>query len=85
MSIPTGSINDVVRTALLENVDYLVLSERIVKIFRPNLMPLLYSKEPNVDPYLTTFYDDTKQRKGYGVRIYKINKHKKPQNSASKR
>ena len=85
VTIPSASINEVMKTSLSNNVDYLVLSERIVKIFRPNLMPLLYSKEPNVDPYLTTFYDDTKQRRGYGVRIYKINKHKKPQNSASKR
>ena len=81
VSIPTASINEVIKTSLSDNVDYLVLSERIVKIFRPKLIPLLNIREQNFGPYLTTFYDDTKQRKGYGIRIYKINKDKLPGSS----
>ena len=79
--IPAASINDVIKSSLSNDVDYLVLSERVVKIFRPNLIPLLNSKEQNIGPYLTSFYDDTKRRKGYGVRIFKINKHKIPGSS----
>ena len=76
VSIPPASINEVIKTSLSNNVDYLVLSERIVKIFRPKLIPLLNIKKKNFGPYLTTFYDDTKLRRGYGVKIYKINKDK---------
>jgi hypothetical protein len=81
VEIPSGSINDVISRSLSEDVNYLVLSERIIRIFRPNLIPLLYNKNQTVGPYLTTFYDDTQQRKGYGVRIYKINKSERQKSS----
>ncbi len=72
--IPAGSFNDVILSIQENDVDFLILSERTIKIFRPNLIPLLYLKEQHVKPFLTTVYDDIKENKGLGTRIYKINK-----------
>ena len=66
IEIPTGSINDVYLSAKKNDVDYLVLSERIVMIFRPNLMPLLTVEEHIIEQFLTTVYND------FGTRVYKI-------------
>ena len=76
IEIPTGSINDVFLSIRKNDVDYLVLSERVIRIFRPNLILLLTIDEQSVQPYLTTVYYDMDINKGFGTRIYRINKEK---------
>ena len=77
IEIPTGSINDVFLSIQKNNVDFLVLSERVIKIFRPNLIPLLTIEEQIVEKYLTTIYNDININKGFGIRIYKIKRNLK--------
>ncbi len=72
IEIPTGSINEVFLSIQKNNVDFLVLSERIISTFRPNLIPLLTEQEQNVNPFLTTVYNDLDENKGFGTRIYKV-------------
>ena len=74
VEIPLGPMNDVFKSITENDVDYLILTERTTKMFRPYLAPLLYEEEQNVGPWLYTVFNDININKGYGTRIYGIRK-----------
>ncbi|MFC1527656.1 DUF2079 domain-containing protein, partial [Candidatus Neomarinimicrobiota bacterium] len=74
IEIPTGSIDDVLLSLQENDVDFLILSKRIITKYRPNLLPLLNEDEDNVKPLLKTIYNDNYLNNDFSTRIYKINK-----------
>lgn len=69
---PIGTIRDVYNKAIEDSVDILVMHEKIIRIFRPNLTPLLYVPDSLVSPMFETIYNDITVRKDAGIRLYKV-------------
>ena len=72
--IPNEPVDTILAFAKRANARFLVLGERVVYVFRPQLKPVLYGTEPALAALgLTTIYVDALQT-GRGVRILEINK-----------
>ncbi len=72
--IPNEPVDTILAFAKRAGARFLVLGERVVYVFRPQLKPILYGKEPALAAKgLTTIYVDALQT-GRGVRILEINK-----------
>jgi len=72
--LPYGSINNMLAKANEEAVDLIVMHAGIIRIFRPQLVPLLFVADSVVSPQLITIYNDISIRRESGIRIFKVTK-----------